>query len=330
MTSRTVGMQHNHDTENHDALGYYPQKAMHVLTVGDGDFSFSLAVSRLVLGVGSQETQTTHITKATSNDPCSDTKSRSSSVVATSYESYQRLLAVYPKIIESTTTQLRQLGVEILYSIDATNLDKVPQLSNRRFDRIVWNFPCTAVGHGQDGQNSAMQDNKALVRAFVRNARQYLRPNGEIHMCHKTKPPYNQWDMEKVVLMGSKNNNNNNNDDDDDDNDEKSEYVLDGRVVLDRATLSPYTPRKALDRKSFPCHDACTYVFRYIGNSSDGNNVKEKMGIGGDTERSVPSTLESPNIVPVTEERILSIRSKLVRIAKKKQNRKPKRQKYKR
>ena len=34
-----------------------------------------------------------------------------------------------------------------------------------------------------------------------------------------------------------------------------------GRVVMDRCLLPPYVPRKALDRKSFPVHDACTYVF---------------------------------------------------------------------
>ena len=34
-----------------------------------------------------------------------------------------------------------------------------------------------------------------------------------------------------------------------------------GRLVLDRCLLPPYVPRKALDRKSFPVHDACTYVF---------------------------------------------------------------------
>ena len=34
-----------------------------------------------------------------------------------------------------------------------------------------------------------------------------------------------------------------------------------GRVVWDRALFSPYVPRKALHAKSFPCHDACTYIF---------------------------------------------------------------------
>jgi len=34
-----------------------------------------------------------------------------------------------------------------------------------------------------------------------------------------------------------------------------------GKIVLDRALILPYIPRKALDRKSFPCHDACIYVF---------------------------------------------------------------------
>ena len=34
-----------------------------------------------------------------------------------------------------------------------------------------------------------------------------------------------------------------------------------GRVVFDRYIFPGYVPRKALDKKSFPSHDACTYVF---------------------------------------------------------------------
>ena len=48
-----------------------------------------------------------------------------------------------------------------------------------------------------------MEQNKELVRKFVANALPYLdRDCGEIHMAHKTKPPYNQWGLEKVALEG--------------------------------------------------------------------------------------------------------------------------------
>jgi hypothetical protein len=34
-----------------------------------------------------------------------------------------------------------------------------------------------------------------------------------------------------------------------------------GRIVFDKYLFPPYTPRKALDNRSFPVHDACTFVF---------------------------------------------------------------------
>ena len=104
-----------------------------------------------------------------------------------------------------------------------------------------------------------MEQNKELCRKFVANALPYLDDDcGEIHMAHKTKPPYNQWLLERVVSEGKMH---------------AKEFEFKGRIVFDRCTLSPYTPRKALDRKSFPCHDACIYVFGWRNNSNDDRDI---------------------------------------------------------
>lgn len=205
-------------------LGYRP--GMQVLTCGDGDLSFSLAVSRILFQGEERAT---------------------SKVVATSYEEHDTLAGVYPTF-DDTLKELNDLGSKVLYKVDATNLkESLPKgVRDLKFDRIVWNFPCTAIARGQDGQNEAMEENKELVRRFVNNARPFLAAGGEIHMCHKTKPPFNQWKLEEVVMAACK---------------EGPKYMYFGRIVLDRAILNPYTPRKALDKKSFPCHDACIYVF---------------------------------------------------------------------
>ena len=207
-------------------LGYYP--GMNVLLCGDGDFSFSLAIARIL----------------SSNANTDGTFQ--SNLVATSYESSETLAEVYPNFVE-TLQELTDRHAEVHYNIDATQLkESLPEISrNLQFDRIVWNFPCTAVARGQDGQNEAMEENKELVRRFVGSARQVLAHGGEIHICHKTKPPFNQWKLEDVVTSAC----------------DDPGYSYHGRVVLDRAVLPPYVPRKALDKKSFPCHDACIYIF---------------------------------------------------------------------
>jgi 25S rRNA (uracil2634-N3)-methyltransferase len=197
---------------------------MAVLTVGDGDLTFSLALARLIGG----------------------------RVVATSYESKASLIQVYPGI-KQTIAELESLRVTICYQVDATKLkETMPKnLKIFEFDRIVWNFPCSAVTQGQDGQNEEMDKNKTLVQDFVANGRHLLKPKGQIHLNHKTKPPFNQWNIEEVAVETCQ---------DDNDNDSPNVYYL-GRVVLDRFLFPPYVPRKALHHKSFPSHDACTFIF---------------------------------------------------------------------
>jgi 25S rRNA (uracil2634-N3)-methyltransferase len=210
------------DKTTEGTLGF--RRNMAVLTVGDGDFTFSLALARLIGG----------------------------RVVATSYESKASLINVYPGI-KKTIAELESLRVTICYQVDATKLkETMPKnLKIFEFDRIVWNFPCSAVTQGQDGQNEEMDKNKTLVQDFVANGRHLLKPKGQIHLNHKTKPPFNQWNIEEVAVEKCQ---------DDNDNDSPNVYYL-GRVVLDRFLFPPYVPRKALHHKSFPSHDACTFIF---------------------------------------------------------------------
>ena len=236
--------------KEHCTYGYGPayQRGMNVLCVGDGDFTFSLAIARLI--------------RAKDGDGDSLPQSQ---LVASSYESLPTLQKVYPDIDE-TISEMKALGVQVCFEVDATQLLKTlpAEVNKVKFHRIAWNFPCTAIANGQDGQNGQMLDNKRLVKEFVVTATRDLLDEhvGEIHMIHKTKPPYDQWNLEKAALAGWAS-------DTDDDKEESNEGKTDsdvafefkGRVVFDKCLLPPYTPRKALDKKSFPCHDACLYVF---------------------------------------------------------------------
>jgi 25S rRNA (uracil2634-N3)-methyltransferase len=167
-------------TATDGTYGY--RQGMSVLTVGDGDFTFSLAMARLLA--------------KTSN-------SKFGSIVATSYEDKETLRSVYPDF-HQISSELESLGAVLCYKVDATRLaDTLPaSVRDMKFERICWNFPCTAIAKGLDGQNNEMEENKDLVRRFVANAR-YLLPlnkDGEVHICHKTKPPFNHWKLEKVAL----------------------------------------------------------------------------------------------------------------------------------
>ena len=237
--------QETNTHQNNTSLGYRP--GMSVLCVGDGDFSFSLALARILFSRGSDAIGTPTMAP--------------SRLIATSYETEETLQNVYPNF-EETKKELHDLGATMIYQVDATKLAESlsvhPDVANlSSFDRICWNFPCSAIEKGQDGQNDEMEHNKDLIRTFVNSAMSFLNKNGgEIQICHKTKPPFNQWKLEEVVAEGSRSYINSSS--------LSSDVLLQysGRIVLDRALLAPYIPRKALDRKSFPCHDACIYVFQ--------------------------------------------------------------------
>ena len=159
-----------------------------------------------------------------------------------------------------------------------------------------------------------MKDNQMLVKKFVKQCADYLCDSfGEIHFMHKTKPPYDQWGLEVVAVEDG------GEDSMDADcniwnKDRPCPFEYKGRVVFDKCLLPPYTPRKALDKKSFPCHDACLYVFGW----KDGTG--SEIRTGSDGVFSLPSTIpcenekatdskEEADTIPVSKALIDEIRS---------------------
>jgi 25S rRNA (uracil2634-N3)-methyltransferase len=263
-----------------------------MLTVGDGDFSFSLALARAVLGGGDGGGGGRVPVQA--------------ELWVTSYEPKETMLRVYPGV-EATMDELAQLGAVVLYEVDATNLE--PTLRDAlvvwggtaaaaaagwggagagagdgggnvaaaaaaalldggsAFWRIIWNFPCMPVVNpnaarqaeradnaGLDGQGEDMSQNQAILQQFARSAVPLLAPgDGEVHIAHKTIAPFSWWDVPRQMS-------------------DTGRLQLKQRVVFDRSAYPPYRNRKALHKKSFPCHDAEIFVF--------GVTAEEKAGKG--------------------------------------------------
>jgi 25S rRNA (uracil2634-N3)-methyltransferase len=206
--------------------GLYDDR-MDILTVGDGDFSFSLALARALYP----------------DAACSDGSHAQGfgRLVATSHESEASVLRVYPNAAD-TLAELRARGVAVYHDVDATDLQTtLPPCAGKdpaRFHRVVWNFPCIGRGleAGHDGQNTEMEANKQLVRDFCCSAAPLLWPahidqrdgGGEVHITHKTKPPYNHWGLVPLAANA------------------QSGLVWRGSVIFDRCSYPPYINRKAL------------------------------------------------------------------------------------
>ncbi|KAM0927107.1 hypothetical protein ACQ4PT_003209 [Festuca glaucescens] len=149
--------------------------AQSILIVGDGDFSFSLA---LATAFGSGE-----------------------NLVATSLDSYGALTSKYGKA-ESNVTELKRLGATVLHGVDAKTMKHHPHLEMRQFDRIVFNFPHAGFT-GREVHLHVIMAHKQLVHGFFANARHLLRPYGETHLSHKTGFPYDAWDIAQLAYESS-------------------------------------------------------------------------------------------------------------------------------
>ncbi|TVU09958.1 hypothetical protein EJB05_43457, partial [Eragrostis curvula] len=143
-----------------------------ILIVGDGDFSFSLALATA----------------------CAN-------LVATSLDTYEALRIKYSKA-ESNIIELKKLGATVYHEVDVTTMKSHSDLKNRQFDRIVFNFPHAGF-KGHECQAHMINLHKKLVSGFFQNARHLLQHHGEIHVSHKTGEPYDRWELEQLASESS-------------------------------------------------------------------------------------------------------------------------------
>jgi len=63
-----------------------------------------------------------------------------SNLTATAYDTEKDCCEKYPEA-ESIISFLRTKGVEVIFGVDGTRLEKHPLLKGRKWDRVCWNFP---------------------------------------------------------------------------------------------------------------------------------------------------------------------------------------------
>ncbi|KAJ1981263.1 hypothetical protein H4R34_002140 [Dimargaris verticillata] len=129
-------------------------------------------------------------------------------IVATAYDTEKTVLAKYGNDAQVHIDGLRDLGGQVLFGIDATNLQASKPLRTRRFSHIIFNFPHT--GAGIKDQNRNVRDNQLLIAGFIQSAADFLtdptafpetdNAAGQIQIVTKTGAPYDLW---KVKFLGN-------------------------------------------------------------------------------------------------------------------------------
>lgn len=153
-------------------------KEWRILTVGDGDLSFSYSLHK---------------------------HHQPAQLTATIYDSFDTMTSKYS---ENAYRALEANNVPLLFNFDVTNPKSWSTLKKWHFDVVIFQFPLLPAfqsfdeykEHGQ--QLSINTLNRSLLREFLLNAfKFFLDPNGE-QLCFITSKdvkPYREWNIENSL-----------------------------------------------------------------------------------------------------------------------------------
>lgn len=91
-----------------------------ILLIGEGNFSFALSL------IEDSPTELQWLPPA--------------NITATAFDTEERCYAKYPDA-EGIVAKIKERGINVLFGVDGTKLEKHSSLKGRKWDRIVWNFP---------------------------------------------------------------------------------------------------------------------------------------------------------------------------------------------
>ncbi|CAI9756791.1 unnamed protein product [Fraxinus pennsylvanica] len=142
-----------------------------ILLVGEGDFSFSAS---LAMAFGSAP-----------------------NIIATSLDSEDFLKKNYTHAM-SNIQKLRNRESKVMHGIDATKISIHHLLGEMKFDRIIFNFPYAGFFKNLS-REAGLSMHKTLVSLFLRNAKELISENGEIHITHKTNGFHAEWKLDSLA-----------------------------------------------------------------------------------------------------------------------------------
>lgn len=148
-----------------------------VLTVGDGDLSFSLALKRAYPQL--------------------------SITASTLVESHDELCRTYSNAKETSKEFQEVWNERIIYAADATKLEEkvIAQSEDEKFDIVLFNHPHLGDATLLECEQRHAERHYALLAHYFHSAKQLLKADGRVHICLCGNQP-KSW---KVMLAGENN-----------------------------------------------------------------------------------------------------------------------------
>lgn len=149
-----------------------------ILTVGDGDLSFSNALNNAL---------------------------KPHTLVASTYDSQATIITKYA---DNAVSQLIDAQVPILTQFDVTKASDWQRLDGQKFDLVIFQFPLIPAFRDQtafEQQASANTLNRALLHQFIKYANHYALDESGPQLCYITSKdvkPYLHWNIEGSLAQG--------------------------------------------------------------------------------------------------------------------------------
>ncbi len=152
-----------------------------IITIGDGDLSFS----RALLGYVSPE-----------------------NLIATTYDSDSELREKYAK---NALEDLLDAGVKVCHELDITSINSTQKLANQWADIVIFNHPLVPTQRSftqyqKERNKTANLMNRALLDSFLKNSFEYLLAFEGPRLCYittKSVKPYSHWHLETSLTRNT-------------------------------------------------------------------------------------------------------------------------------
>ena len=142
-----------------------------ILTVGEGDFAFSVALRARL-----------------------DSMQGDYHLLATCFDSRESVLTKYPQSSSLLPRLERHQGVRVAFGVDATNLSSTVCAVEGPFDLVIFNFPHTGL--------EDYRRHQALLAHFVASAKALLTWCGQIQIALANDQP-ERWAVQEMAALSS-------------------------------------------------------------------------------------------------------------------------------